>query len=202
MHAIVTEKRNQEIAETMLKARDAKYSVPIRYGKVLFCGAAAAGKSNFLNLLMKEDFQSLHISTEVLKPQQVTIAMKAVISSSDNQVEFTKMSIDEEILQLESYLPEKYITPTPLQKSSLQEPLQDNPTADDSPNKYITPTASLQKNSLQEPSQDNPTAGDSPNKHTTSISSVQRSSLPVDKQKIPRLRKKALHRKRTLHHSA
>ena len=203
MHAVVTEKRNKEIAETMLKARDAKYSVPIRYGKVLFCGAAAAGKSNFLNLLMKQDFQSLHISTEVLKPQQVTIAMKAVISSSDNQVEFTKMSIDEEILQLESYLPEKYITPTaPLQKSSLQEPLQDNPIADDSPNKYITPTASLQKNSLQEPSQDNPTAGDSPNKHTTSISSVQRSSLPVDKQKIPRLRKKALHRKRTLHHSA
>ena len=90
----------------MLKARDAKYSIRIRYGKVLFCGAAAAGKSNFLSLLMKEDFQSLHISTEVLKPQQVTIAMKAVMSSSDHEVEFTKMSIDEEILQLESYLPQ------------------------------------------------------------------------------------------------
>ena len=90
----------------MLKARDAKYSVPIRYGKVLFCGAAAAGKSNFLHLLMKEDFQELHISTEVLKPQQVTIAMKAVISSSEGEVEFTKMNVDEEILQLESYLPQ------------------------------------------------------------------------------------------------
>ena len=90
----------------MLKARDAKYSIPIRYGKVLFCGAATAGKSNFLHLLMKEDFQELHISTEVLKPQQVTIAMKAVISSSEGEVEFTKMNIDEEILQLESYLPQ------------------------------------------------------------------------------------------------
>ena len=90
----------------MLKARDAKCSVPIRYGKVLFCGAAAAGKSNFLHLLMKEDFQELHISTEVLKPQQVTIAMKAVISSSEGEVEFTKLNIDEEILQLESYLPQ------------------------------------------------------------------------------------------------
>ena len=90
----------------MLKARNAKYSVPIRYGKVLFCGAAAAGKSNFLHLLMKEDFQELHISTEVLKPQQVTIAMKAVIYSSEGEVEFTKMNIDEEILQLESYLPQ------------------------------------------------------------------------------------------------
>ena len=90
----------------MLKARDAKYAVPMRYGKVLFCGAAAAGKSNFLHLLMKEDFQELHISTEVLRLQQVTIAMKAVISSSEGEVEFTKMNIDEEILQLESYLPQ------------------------------------------------------------------------------------------------
>ena len=108
---IIVEKRNQEIQETMLKARDAKYSVPIRYGKVLFCGAAAAGKSNFLNLLMKEDFQPLHISTEVLKPQQVTIAMKAVISSNDDEVEFKRMNIDDEILQLESYLPKKYNIP-------------------------------------------------------------------------------------------
>ena len=105
-YVIIVEKRNQEIQETMLKARDAKYSVPIRYGKVLFCGAAAAGKSNFLNLLMKEEFQQLHISTEVLKPQQVTIAMKAVISSSDDEVEFKMMNIDNEILHLESYLPQ------------------------------------------------------------------------------------------------
>ena len=109
----------------MLKARDAKYSVPIRYGKVLFCGAAAAGKSNFLHLLMKEDFQELHISTEVLKPQQVTIAMKAAISSNEGEVEFTKMNIDEEILQLESYLPqpqlESYL-PQPQLESYLPQP--------------------------------------------------------------------------------
>ena len=89
---IIEEKRNQEIQETMLKALYARYSVPIRYGKVLFCGAAAAGKSNFLNLLMKEDFQPLHISTEVLKPQQVTIAVKAAVSTKLNdEVEFKKM---------------------------------------------------------------------------------------------------------------
>ena len=109
MNGIIADKRIQEIEATMLKARDAKYSIPLRYGKVLFCGASAAGKSNFLKLLMEEDFQSLHISTEVLKPQQVTVAMKAVISESDDdKVEFKKMNIDDEILQLESYLPEKY----------------------------------------------------------------------------------------------
>ena len=101
--------RSQEIEQTMLKARDAKYSVPLRYGKVLFCGATAAGKSNFLNLLMEEDFQPLHISTEVVKSHQIKIATKANISSSDdNEVKFKKMNIDDEILELESYLPERH----------------------------------------------------------------------------------------------
>ena len=149
---IIVEKRNQEIQETMLKARDAKYSVPIRYGKVLFCGAAAAGKSNFLNLLMKEEFQQLHISTELLKPQKVTIAMKAVISSNDDEVEFQRMKIDNEILQLESYLPKKYNAPTaPLQKFPLQVPSQDNPPADNLLKKNTTSTASSQRNPLQTP---------------------------------------------------
>ena len=139
---IIVEKRNQEIQETMLKALDARYSVPIRYGKVLFCGAAAAGKSNFLNLLMKEDFQPLHISTEVLKPQQVTIAVKAVVSTKLNdEIEFKKMEIDDEILQLESYLPKKYNIPiAPLQKLSLQIPLQENSSADNSTKKHTKST--------------------------------------------------------------
>ena len=100
--------RNQEIEQTMLKARDAKCSVPLRYGKVLFCGATAAGKSNFLNLLMEEDFQPLHISTGVIKSHQISIAIKAIISSDDDETEFRRMDIDNEILQLESYIPEKH----------------------------------------------------------------------------------------------
>ena len=105
---ILLGKRKQEILETMLKARDAKYSILVRYGKVLFCGASAAGKSNFLNLLMENNFESLHKSTEVLKPYQVTVAMKALISSHKGEVEFKRMKIDEEIVQLESYLPEEH----------------------------------------------------------------------------------------------
>ena len=91
----------------MLKARDANYSIPVRYGKVLFCGASAAGKSNFLNLLMEEDFQSMHKSTEVLKSHQVTVAMKALMFSNKDEVEFKRMKIEDEILQLESYLLDK-----------------------------------------------------------------------------------------------
>ena len=101
---------------------------------------------------MKADFQSLHISTEVLKPQQVTIAMKAVMSSSDDEVEFTKMSIDEEILQLESYLPT--IPTAPLQKISSQVSSLDKPFADNSPKKHTTVVEPLQETSSQIPSED------------------------------------------------
>ena len=135
----------------MLKARDAKYSVPIRYGKVLFCGGAAAGKSNFLNLLMKEEFQPLHISTEVLKPQQLTIAIKAMVSSNDDEVEFQRMQIDDEILQLESYLLKEYNVPTtPLQKFPLQVPSH-KPAAGNLSKRYTTSTTSSQRNPLHSP---------------------------------------------------
>ena len=97
----------------MLKARDANHSIPVRYGKVLFCGASAAGKSNFLNLLMEDDFQSMYISTKVLKPHQVTVAMKALISSNKDEVEFKRMNIEDEILQLESYLLDKHTESIP-----------------------------------------------------------------------------------------
>ena len=187
MHLIIVEKRNKEIEETMLKARDAKYSVPIRYGKVLFCGAAAAGKSNFLSLLIKEDFQPLHISTEVLKPQQVTIAMKAVIYSNDDddEVEFKKMSINEEILQLESYLPKKYIKPAAsLHNNSLQAPTQFKSSGEDSQKEYITSVAPLQKNPLLVTFEDqNSTDGLSKN-YITPTQSLQKSSLQEGNSKL------------------
>ena len=173
IYALIAEKRYQELEETMLKARDAKYSVPIRYGKVLFCRAAAAGKSNFLHLLMKEDFQSKHISTEVLKPQQVNIAMKAVISSSEGEgeVQFTKMSINEEILQLESYLPKEYVAP--LQISSFQGPTLDKPQADNLLKECTPSSVPPQETSLQE---DKQSADSLPKIYSTSTAPLQKSS--------------------------
>ena len=94
----------------MWKARKDGYSIKVRYGKVLFCGANAAGKTNFLNLLLDEEFNPKHVSTEVAKPQQATVAMKARVSKcdKDGDVIFKKMDIDDEIHQLMTYLPNKY----------------------------------------------------------------------------------------------
>ena len=126
VHIVDASKLKQEILQAMLKARDANCSISVRYGKVLFCGAGAAGKSNFLNLLMEEDFQSSHISTEVAKPQQITVAMKALICSDEDEVKFEKMSIDDEILQLISYLPEHCTIPTPSPESSVSTTNKEN----------------------------------------------------------------------------
>ena len=179
----------------MLKARNAKYSVPVRYGKVLFCGAAAAGKSNFLKLLMKEDFQPLHISTEVLKPQQVTIAVKALISGSDDEVEFTKMSLDDEILHLESYLPKEDTKSTaPPQKIPMQASSQNESSTENLQKIYTASEAPLQTNSLQADSQyhDKSIASEHhfPKTDTSSKTSQQKYSLqtrlqyPEDKDSV------------------
>ena len=102
-NGIIAEIRNQEMREAMLKACDAGVSIPVQYGKVLFCGAAAAGKTNFFNLLMEKNFEPSHISTILLEPQQA-MAMKVESSSNEGKVTFKKMTIDNEILVLESYL--------------------------------------------------------------------------------------------------
>ena len=97
----------------MWKAREDGCSIKVRYGKVLFCGANGAGKTNFSNLLLEAEFNPIHVSTEVAKPQQATVAMKAQVSKSDKDgdVIFKKMNIDDEIQQLMSHLPEKYTKP-------------------------------------------------------------------------------------------
>ena len=97
----------------MWKVRKDGCSIKVRYGKVLFCGANGAGKTNFSNLLLEAEFNPIHVSTEVAKPQQATVAMKAQVSKSDKDgdVIFKKMNIDDEIQQLMSYLPTKYTTP-------------------------------------------------------------------------------------------
>ena len=102
----------------MSKARDDGRTIKVRYGKVLICGASAAGKTNFLNLLMREDFQKEHIITEVAKPQQVSIATKAQVSKNDNNKEivFKRMNIDSEINQLTLHLLKECITPSILEE--------------------------------------------------------------------------------------
>lgn len=125
------DKLKEDILYSMWKVREDGCLIKIRYGKVLICGANGAGKTNFLNLLMNKKFNSAHISTQVAKPQQVTIA-KAKVSVSDKEVGFKLMDIDNEIAHLMSYLPERYKT-TPSQHSHHE--ISDNKGDDESEDK-------------------------------------------------------------------
>ena len=108
------DKMKLEILQSMSRARKDNCLIKVRYGKVLVCGAGAAGKTNFLNLLMEEDFQPVHVSTGVAETKQFTIAMKAQLFENKitKTLKFTKMDIDNEIDQLMLYLPEKYTKPS------------------------------------------------------------------------------------------
>ena len=109
-----------QILQSLSKAREDGCLIKVRYGKVLICGASEAGKTNFLNLLMKKEFQTKHVSTGVGEPRR-TIAMKALVSKGSKEIVFSKMEIDHEIDLLKSYLPNKYIK----QSRSIQDDLSD-----------------------------------------------------------------------------
>ena len=118
-------KRKLEVLQILLEARKDKYSLKVRYGKVLICGASAAGKTNFLNLLMEDEFQPKHFGTALAKSQKV-LAMKVELSTSSNEkIIFKKMDIDTEIVQFMKYLPKKCTLPKKRTIPSIQKPAEE-----------------------------------------------------------------------------
>ena len=99
----------------MYKARKDGCLIKVRYGKVLLCGANGADKTNFLNLLMNNKFNPKHISTEVAKPHQATIVVKAQMIMHHEELTFKIMNIDDEIDHLMLYLPKNTLN-LPLRK--------------------------------------------------------------------------------------
>ena len=112
--------------------------------------------------------------------------MKALMSSKNDEVEFTKMSIDDEIIQLESYLPKEYTTLTLNPKQiPVQASLQDKPSTDDLQKIYTTPAAPLQESSLQAAcDKEKPSIDHLPKKYTSTTASLHKKSLQAHLQYI------------------
>ena len=88
----------------MFEARKQNKTVKVRYGRVLFSGSSGAGKTSFFKLLMNRNRSEQHISTGLVKSEQVIAAVKVDVHAKDQCVEFNKLDIEAEILKLQGIL--------------------------------------------------------------------------------------------------
>ena len=96
-------KKNQAMIDFMIEARKQNKTIKVRYGRVLFSGSSGVGKTSFYKLLMKKDRSKQHISTRIVKPEQVIAAIKVDVHNEDC-VEFYELKIEDEICELKQLL--------------------------------------------------------------------------------------------------
>ena len=97
---------NQDVMKWMLEARRTGNAIKVRYGKVLFSGSCATGKTSFFRLLMKEKMEDQYKSTGLADAHRVIFTTKVYIQSSmsDEDVEFEVLNLNSEISQLRDHM--------------------------------------------------------------------------------------------------
>ena len=98
-------KVNQAMVNFMLDACRKGKTMKVRFGRVIFTGSSGAGKTNFLNLLLKKAFQSKHISTGLHESERVS-AIKVGMKQSEEStpIQFTVLNMESEINELTARL--------------------------------------------------------------------------------------------------
>ena len=93
----------------MINARRKGYTIKVRISKILFCGVSGAGKTSFINLLLKNKFEERHISTKLTKPHQVMAVGKWNIhfNEKSSSVELSVLDLDKEINHFKELLRRK-----------------------------------------------------------------------------------------------
>ena len=107
-----TDELEADITEILLNARQKGYTIKVRISKILFCGVSGAGKTSFINLLLKNKFQKRHISTDLTKPHQVMPVGKLsiLLDKKSSNVELSVLDLDEEIDHFKKMLRQKKFT--------------------------------------------------------------------------------------------
>ena len=95
------------------KAKKKQKTVPIRFLKLFFTGSGAAGKTSFINLLLKKKFIKDHHSTNVVHTQHaVSVQLATFHGSSDDKVEWIDLDSNLELSYLQSVLlPHRTVQP-------------------------------------------------------------------------------------------
>ena len=91
--------KNKEILiHTLNKAKRDHGTIPVRFLKVIVAGSGAAGKTNFINLLMKKEFKEDHHSTNVVHTNHaVSFRMATFQQSSEVDDELVWVELDSEL---------------------------------------------------------------------------------------------------------
>ena len=104
-------KFDQEILQAMKDAKEKGLSIKVRHSKVLFCGSSGIGKTNFINLLLKELFTKRHEPTRVAKSNQLIAKEISIIKSqhdeSDVKCELEHLTFEKQIEWLRWFLKQK-----------------------------------------------------------------------------------------------
>ena len=89
--------------------------IPVRFLKLFFTGSGAAGKTSFINLLMKKKFVEHHHSTNVVHTSHaVSVKLATFQGSSDDEIEWIELTTSLEINCLRSVLlPHEKISQVP-----------------------------------------------------------------------------------------
>ena len=100
------EKKENEKAlrKNLSKAKKESKTIPVRFLKLFFTGSGAAGKTSFINLLLKRKFNEFHHSTNVVHANHAVSVKKAVIHGSTSEVTWTEFDLEIEISYLSSLL--------------------------------------------------------------------------------------------------
>ena len=98
------------------KAKREHGIIPVRFLKIIVAGSGAAGKTNFINLLMQKEFKVDHHSTNVVHANHAVSFRMATFqeSSTDDEVTWVELDSELEIGYLQSVL-----LPKPLPKPKL-----------------------------------------------------------------------------------
>ena len=88
------------------KAKKKQETVPVRFLKLFFTGSGAAGKTSFINLLLKKKFIHHHHSTNVVHTHHaVSVKLATFHGLSDDKVDWIDLDSNLELNYLQSVLP-------------------------------------------------------------------------------------------------
>ena len=93
--------------QNLNKAKRDHGTIPVRFLKIIVAGSGAAGKTNFINLLMRRNYKKEHHSTNVVQANHAVSFRMATfqqLSEVDNEVTWIEFDSELEISYLQSVL--------------------------------------------------------------------------------------------------